>query len=418
MDNSRCGNLFFRIEREHIDKILDFYDEVPAEIDWLRDVSVIMDRMLHNLSVRPFGDYLKGCLFYSCGMDERFPDHGSVPDEEYIRIMREEFSRNGMAGVYSLEKESAAQGDGFFKSLLGRESADRGTVFLLSFGLGMDENTASDFLTKVIRQSDFNFKDAREAIYFYCLKNRLGYGGAKRLCELYRQLPPAKETFAEKYYTSDIERLFLTADSEKRFLELLSQLKAGTPQSGYTKQEVFRDLLDGLRRQARLNEMAFYRDDFPEKEPSDEGFDDVSLFAIEKYIYYPDTRNSHNNMLPNSSSVLSGKHWFLDTKLTRQNLSLMLNGKRSITRNDIITMVFLNEDLWLGEIDRPRERFMDFQYTVNDYLLMCHFAKFYPQNPYESFMGMCIASDNPQDTFRQIWSESFQNSADTVSAHK
>ena len=45
---------------------------------------------------------------------------------------------------------------------------------------------------------------------------------------------------------------------------------------------------------------------------------------------------------------------------------------------------------------------MDFQYTVNDYLLMCRFAKFYPQNPYETFTGMCIASDNPQDTFKQM----------------
>ena len=31
-----------------------------------------------------------------------------------------------------------------------------------------------------------------------------------------------------------------------------------------------------------------------------------------------------------------------------------------------------------------------------------------PQNPYETFIGMCIASDNPQDTFKQIWSESFK----------
>lgn len=408
MDNTRCEELFFRIESEHINKILEFYNEVPAEIDWLKDVSIIMERMMHNLSLRPFGDYLKGCLFYSCGMDKRYPDHMSVPDEEYISIMREEFSRNGMAGVCSLENDSPANDEHFFKSLLRKENADRSIVFLLGFGLGMNENTTSDFLTKVIRQSDFNFKDAREAIYFYCLKNQLGYEGVKRYLKIYSELTPATETFAEKYYTSDIEKLYLTVESHEDFVELLAQLKAGTSISGYTKAEVFRNLLESLRQQAKLDKIAFYHDDFPEKDLSEESLDDVSLFAIEKYIYYSDTRNSHNNMMPNSSSVFSGKKWFLDTKLTRQNLSLMLEGKRSITRNDIITMVFLNEDLWLGEIDKPYERFMDFQYTVNDYLLMCRFAKFYPQNPYETFIGMCIASDNPQDTFKQIWSESFK----------
>lgn len=409
MDNTRCGEMFLHIESEHISRILEFYNEVPVDIDWLKDVSIIIEQMLHNLSVRPFGDYLRGCLFYSCGMDCRYPDYLSVPDEEYICIMRDEFSRNGMAEIRSLEDDSSIENEHFFKSLLKKENADRSLVFLLGFGLGMNENTTSDFLTKVIRQSDFNFKDAREAIYFYCLKNKLGYEGVKHYLGIYSELAPSDKTFAEKYYTSDVERLFLTAESHEDFVELLAQLKAGASKSGYTKDEVFRELLENLRRQAKLDNIAFYRDDFPEKEPPDDVNDDVSLYAIEKYIYYSDTRNSHNNMMPNSSNIFCGKKWFLDTKLTRQNLSLMLEGKRSITRNDIITMVFLNEDLWLGEIDKPYERFMDFQYTVNDYLLMCRFAKFYPQNPYETFIGMCIASDNPQDTFKQIWSESFRN---------
>lgn len=409
MDNIKCGEMFLHIESEHINKILEFYDEVPVDIDWLKDVSIIIEQMLHNLSVRPFCDYLKGCLFYSCGMDKQYPNHTSVPDEEYIRIMRSEFSRNGMAGVCSLETQSPANDEHFFRSLLKKENADRSTVFLLGFGLGMNENTTSDFLTKVLRQSDFNFKDAKEAIYFYCMKNQLGYEGLQRYLKLYSELEPSQETFADKYYTSDIEKLFLTANSHEAFVELLAQLKAGAAQSGYTKSEIFRELLDNLRQQAMLDKLAFYRDDYPQNNLPDESLDDVSLFAIEKYIYYSDTRNAHHNMMPNSCSIFSGKKWFLDTKLTRQNISLMLEGKRSISRNDIITMVFLNEDLWLGEIDKPYERFMDFQYTVNDYLLMCRFAKFYPQNPYETFIGMCIASDNPQDTFKQIWSESFKN---------
>ena len=129
MDNIKCGEMFLHIESEHINKILEFYDEVPVDIDWLKDVSIIIEQMLHNLSVRPFCDYLKGCLFYSCGMDKQYPNHTSVPDEEYIRIMRSEFTRNGMAGVCSLETQSPANDEHFFRSLLKKENADRSTVF-------------------------------------------------------------------------------------------------------------------------------------------------------------------------------------------------------------------------------------------------------------------------------------------------
>lgn len=400
MDNLRCEDMFCKIESKHIQKILDFYDEVPVEVDWLKDVSLIMNCLLHNLSQRPFGDYLKACLFYSCMKDDGL-DPTALPDEVYIDILKREFAAHEMDGICSLTDETVHKED-FLSSMISRRSADRDIVFLLSFGLGMDDRNTSDFLTKVIRQSDFNFKEPYEAIYFYCLKNHLGYSGVKRYIEIYRAMPPANETLDGKSYTSDIEKMFLLADTHEKFVNLLAMLKASTTTGGYTKHEIFGQLLN------RLKQMAIRNDTNAGADLSDESFDSVSLYAVEKYVYYSDTRNSENNMLPNSKSILKGKRWFLDTKLTRGNLSLMLSGKREITRNDIITLVFLNEDLWLGEIDRPYERFMDFQYTVNDYLFMCHFSSFFPENPYETFIGLCLASDNPQDTFRQIWSESFK----------
>ena len=64
----------------------------------------------------------------------------------------------------------------------------RETVFLLGFGLRMSTEDVSDFLTRVLREQDFDFHNPEEVIYWYCYRNHLGYYKAEEYKETYKQM--------------------------------------------------------------------------------------------------------------------------------------------------------------------------------------------------------------------------------------
>lgn len=387
-------------------ELMALYDLYSGdETDFLYDISDIMKILENNLSIRPFCDFLQRYIYIVSGMRDSGIPYKKLSRRDCYAFIRRQFALHGMEDRASLDPESQAALDGhFFNRLFTKETVGRDKVFLLAFGLGMNAEETSAFLTCVLRESDFNFKDWQEAVYYFCLKQRLGYQGVCRFYKIYSELEPSEDCFGADIYTADIGKIFESVRSEEEFITQLARLKSDEKNYGYTRREVFMDLLDRVKKMAADDKLTYLedKDTLPQKSSAD-----VSLYDVEKYIYYFNTRNNNGNMLRNSMNALRGKKWFLGTKLTRQNLSLIIKGKRAITRNDIITLVFLNEDLWLGENDLPRGRLDDFIYTANDYLAMCRFAPVCLDDPYESFIGMCLMSDNPQDTFRLVWSESF-----------
>ena len=72
---------------------------------------------------------------------------------------------------------------------LTQASVKRETVFLLGFGLRMSVEDVSDFLTRVLREQDFDFHNPDEVIYWYCYYKQFGYHKAEELkkkgCDAY-----------------------------------------------------------------------------------------------------------------------------------------------------------------------------------------------------------------------------------------
>ena len=73
---------------------------------------------------------------------------------------------------------------------LNQASVKRETVFLLGFGLKMTTEDVSDFLTRVLKEQDFDFHNPDEVIYWYCYRNHLGYYKAEEYKETYKQMTP------------------------------------------------------------------------------------------------------------------------------------------------------------------------------------------------------------------------------------
>ena len=131
----------------------------------------------------------------------------------------------------------------------------RETVFLLGFGLRMSTEDVSDFLTRVLREQDFDFHNPEEVIYWYCYHNHLGYYKAEEYKKIYKELTPTEKKTGEVVYGTG-----LCLDSEEKLLEYLAFLKGRCDDPKSEKSQAFQEFMILLER-ARKIIAAMYQQD-------------------------------------------------------------------------------------------------------------------------------------------------------------
>ena len=104
---------------------------------------------------------------------------------------------------------------------LTQASVKRETVFLLGFGLRMSAEDVSDFLTRVLKEQDFDFHNPEEVIYWYCYSKQLPYSKAEEYKENYKSMEPA----ADKGKVAEVISGDFTIDTEEKLLKLAGMIQ-------------------------------------------------------------------------------------------------------------------------------------------------------------------------------------------------
>nr|WP_243097222.1 hypothetical protein [Ruminococcus sp. AF46-10NS] len=131
------------------------------------DADVIFHYLYKEMELVSFGDYLKRYVYERAELEEPF---SQVPQEVYKEIVVESFKETYTPKSMS---PTSAKLSSLVNNWLTQASVKRETVFLLGFGLRMSTEDVSDFLTRVLREQDFDFHNPEEVIYWYCYKNHL-----------------------------------------------------------------------------------------------------------------------------------------------------------------------------------------------------------------------------------------------------
>ena len=236
-----------------------------------------------------------------------------------------------------------------FPGLLKAQTVSRNTIFLLGFGLKMTEEEVSEFLTKVILEHDFDMEDRREATFKYCYQN--GYEYRKALEILEQEEDPHSLERADNTLT------------------------------------IYRELYQRAQKAA-------------EKVTGESSYN-----SVETVLCSGMPRKKSGNLIDIRQSALA-KH-FGQKRMTRQRISKIMKGERQPERFDIITLLFLVYGIEV-EPDWPAERFLQYIDEVNDLLDRCHMMGIYPVNPYESYILMCLLTEEPITVYSDIWEMSFE----------
>ena len=143
------------------------------------DADVIFHYLYKEMELVSFGDHLKRYIYERAELEEPFSE---VPQEVYKEIIVDSFKETYTPKSMN---PTSTKLSALVNNWLNQASVKRETVFLLGFGLKMTTEDVSDFLTRVLKEQDFDFHNPDEVIYWYCYSTQQGYHKAEELKKKY-----------------------------------------------------------------------------------------------------------------------------------------------------------------------------------------------------------------------------------------
>ena len=359
-----------------------------------QDSEMIFQYLANQMEIVSFCDYLKRYIYQHAGIRG---DFCSVDDEVYVEILVDAFRQNHVPWSLKPTKNRLLA---TMKTWIGQNTLRRGNLFLLGFALRMPEKDVTEFLIKVLKESDFDFRSPEECVYWHCYHNRLPYSRAQELLESYRTGEPLSNDSLWESVTSSPTMYLANAEMLGQYLRILKEknLHEKAEQKAY---EEFTRLLAETR---RIVAKVLTQDAMEEGSGKQFAPEEVSNRDIEDMICNGVPRDKNGNLLKIQASLLARQ--FSQKRLSRQRINDVLKKTIPVERFDLITLLFF---IYAKEVepDWPAERCLQYIDRINEILTDCGMLEIYPVNPYEAFVLMCLLSDEPLAVYGDVWEMSY-----------
>ena len=358
------------------------------------DADVIFHYLYKEMELVSFGDHLKRYIYERAGLEEPYNE---VTQDIYRDIVIESFHET--CTPKSMNPTSTKL-TSLVNNWLTQASVKRETVFLLGFGLRMSAEDVSDFLTRVLREQDFDFHNPDEVIYWYCYSTQQGYRSAEELKKKYAGLQPVAMENSQVLCSGN-----LCLDTEEKLLDYLARLKAKRDDPMSEKSQAFQEFSRLLYHAKQIIAGLYQHDEEEKKGDKVWTAEKITPSDVEKVICSGIPINKMGNLKKMSASILA-RH-FSQKRFSRQRITNILSHKLPVERFDLITLEFfiVSQEM---EDDDPFNRYKHFLDEIQSILLRCGMGEIYIVNPYECFLLMCLLTDCPLAVFSEIWEKSYE----------
>ena len=321
-----------------------------------------------------------------------------------------------------------------------RHSVDvREDVFRLCFALKFNEKQTSEFFVKCYLDRPFNYRNLKEVVYYFCLKNGRGFKTAKEIIMRIGDFSVESPIQETRLIENELNR----SNDTEAFIRYMITHRNSFDRPSHTIKTYLKRLFDECYEKAcdEHPEIFSYKagldsekDDLKSKpfkvhtvkkpilHTDHQKYKGMSIRKVLAAIYTKPDGNTQDKMykekvkkdvsvykkssameIPEIVSESMLKH--TDSKLfSEENYK---EGSNQTVRKALILLNFYRH--MVGIISNndysPRyrnNRFCDFVDNTNDLLQECGFVQMYWRNPYDWFFLFCAATTNPLETFRRF----------------
>ena len=363
------------------------------------DSESIFRYLYETMEIVSFKDYLKRYIYERAEIRDPYK---TVPDEVYREIIAYSFEEN--AAPHSFEPTST-KWNATIKGWLSHDSVRRRVVFLLGFGLRMSDRDVSSFLTKVLKEEDFDFTDPMETAFWYCYRGGRSYTEAQAvLKEAETRAAETAMQGTEQDAVVDNYKGALSRHLDDRAV-LIGYL-AALYRSGKDreKRQIAQNHFSRLLELVKVEAARMKSEDLAaESTVRTYSPDEITSADIEQIICCGIPVTESGNLQKASSSLLSRQ--FHHFRLSRQRIDSIQKKLQQIDRYDLVTLLFFLYSR--KEYAHPEDRLKDYMDETNRILQECGLKELHPVNPYEAFVLMCLVSEVPLATYADVWEMSF-----------
>ena len=304
----------------------------------------------------------------------------------------------------------------------------RSKMFLISFALHMNSDEMKKFLTDVLAEQTYNYRDPEEIIAFYCQSNESinSYVHFLRIKKLFNEAVKASEPNLDKpinNYTEYAKTSFENSiNSENDLIEfLMANIPnfAGYSQTAYNefmilyekaikKSKIYQitDESYKLIQVTNSEQLAKAMLEFVPRATFKREKDDKTIYSND---FIPVSNGEAGQKSKKKQTTTLPKEITMNM-LVSDRLEDLRKGKKPVTRKDLVFMKFY---VFTRDLDKKKrysqDDYFDFIDECNAMLMRCGMSRLYPANRFENLILLSLLSSKPFDMFGNIIEYSFFN---------
>lgn len=283
----------------------------------------------------------------------------------------------------------------------------RENVFKLCFALEMNAGEAAEFFLKAFLNRPYNYKKTNEAVYYFCLRNRMSYIDAERIIAAVQNIS-LSQAAQKEMYTEQVGYEISNITDEAELIRYLAKNRHSEEEQHYTSSERIKSMLDSCFELAQKETLLSRGTSVTVRSV------DALLDVI--YDYDADSmRKNEKKTIQDSKFPKCVKTNWIDRQAFH-NIEKHLTRTEDVYRKALVLLKFYSyyADAYCKARSKITEDEIDFREYADDFeaelemvLAECGYIQLYKRNPFDWLILYCAAFPNPLSAFRDIISRYF-----------
>lgn len=267
-------------------------------------------------------------------------------------------------------------------------------MFRFAFAMSFNTCETVELFHKVYLDRAFDYRNAEELIYYYCIEHKHDYAHAQSLIS--RISYDDKQTAEKTIYTSAIMNEIANMDCDDKLLDFVSSHHHNFSLKNIRSEQELEYYLHSAHADAKREiSLLGLDDDYPGKDRNSNSF----LYEV---ITSCETSNG-------KGTITVFKNAFLPKEIKTSFPEVATFSKKNRTYDELRKMLVLlfSYDFWYKlkyekfDIDAS-DIFDEYRAQIDALLSECGLSTMYSGNPFDWLFLYCTLSENPLDVFRTI----------------